>query len=98
MADYENSVFTNLPRRRRGADDNDNTRSRFREVLGMYVPEGPLPPRPHVSGKGGPSINQGTAPPVVTSVWSAADAAANSMTLSNGGLTVANGTQRGWVA
>ena len=70
-------------------DFSDNTRSRFREVLGMYVPEGPLPPRPERgSGKGGPSINQTPAPPVVTSVWSASDAAANAMTLSNGGLTV----------
>ena len=54
----------------------------------MYEPEGPLPPRPHRSGVGGPSINQGGAPPPVTSVWSASDAAANGMTLSNGGLTV----------
>ena len=54
----------------------------------MYVPEGPLSPRPERSGKGGTSINQGAAPPPVTSVWSAADAAANGMTLSNGGLTV----------
>ena len=61
MADYENSIFNNLPRRKRRLDD-DNTRSRFREALGMYEPEGPLPPRPHRSGVGGPSINQGTAP------------------------------------
>ena len=31
-------------------------------------------------------------PPPVTSVWSASDAAANGMTLSNGGLTVTNPT------
>jgi hypothetical protein len=179
MADYENSIFNNLPRRKRRLDDDDNTRSRFREALGMYEPEGPLPPRPHRSGVGGPSINQtpsGAPPPVntvapaasgtttigstlsctpgtwtnaptsyayqwlrggtnisgatastyvtvtadggasvsctvtatntagsasatsnalsiaaaATSVWSASDAAANSLTLSNGGLTVAS--------
>ena len=88
MSDYENSIFNNLPRRKRRLDDDDNTRSRFREALGMYEPEGPLPPRPRPSGVGGPSINQGGAPPPVTSVWSASDAAANGMTLSNGGLTV----------
>ena len=87
MADYEDGIFSNLPQRRRRADA-DNTRSFFREALGMYVPEGPLPPRPERSGKGGPSINQGAAPPPVTSVWSSSDAAANGMTLSNGGLTV----------
>ena len=87
MSDYENSIFNNLPRRKRRLDDDDNTRSRFREALGMYEPEGPLPPRPRPSGVGGPSINQGTGTPSVTSVWSAADAAANGMTLSNGGLT-----------
>ena len=29
----------------------------------MYVPEGPLPPRPHSSGKGGPSLGVSNAPP-----------------------------------
>ena len=38
-----------------------------------------------ISGWGG---SGGGGPPPVTSVWSAADAAANGMTLSNGGLTV----------
>ena len=38
-----------------------------------------------ISGWGG---SGGSGPPPVTSVWSAADATANSMTLSNGGLTV----------
>ena len=33
----------------------------------MYVPEGPLPPRPERSGKGGPSINQGGSTPPVLS-------------------------------
>ena len=89
MADYENSIFNNLPRRRQGAGVLDDERPSWREVLSMRnFDEGPLPPRPHVSGKGGPSINQGSKPPVVTSVWSASDAAANAMTLSNGGLTV----------
>ena len=40
-----------------------------------------------ISGWGGSS---GGGPPPVTSVWSAADAAANGMTLSNSGLTVAH--------
>ena len=40
-----------------------------------------------ISGWGG---SGGGGPPPVTSVWSAADAAANGMTLSNGGLTVAS--------
>ena len=63
MADYEDGIFSNLPQRRRRADD-DNTRSFFREALGMYVPEGPLPPRSHPSGKGGPSLGVSNAPPV----------------------------------
>ena len=62
MADYEDGIFSNLPQRKRRADD-DNTRSFFREAIGMYVPEGPLPPRPHVSGKGGPSLGVSNAPP-----------------------------------
>ena len=66
MADYEDGIFSNLPQRKRRADA-DNTRSFFREALGMYVPEGPLPPRPHASGKGGPSINQGGSTPPVLS-------------------------------
>ena len=88
MADTGDDIFNNLPRRRKRAVEDDDARSFFRERRGVYVPEGPLPPRPHQSGKGGPSINQGAGPPPVTSVWSAADAAANAMTLSNGGLTV----------
>ena len=32
----------------------------------MYVPEGPLPPRPHASGKGGPSLGATNSPPVGT--------------------------------
>ena len=52
MADHEDGIFSNLPQRRRRLADDDNTRSFFREALGMYVPEGPLPPRPHQSGKG----------------------------------------------
>ena len=38
----------------------------------------------------------GTAPPPTTSVWSAADAAANGMTLSNGGLTVTPSGSADW--
>jgi hypothetical protein len=99
MADSENSIFGNLPGRKLRLDDDDNTRSRFREVLGMYVPEGPLPPRPERgSGKGGPSINQTPAPPVITSVWSASDAAAGGMTLTNGGSTVTPGGKTAWWA
>ena len=69
MADYEDGIFSNLPQRRRRpvgdrfSADGDNTRSFFREALGMYVPEGPLPPRPHPSGKGGPPVNQGGSTP-----------------------------------
>ena len=63
MGEYEDSVFNNLPRRRRRLED-DNTRSGFREALGMYVPEGPLPPRPHPSGKGGPSLGTSNSPPI----------------------------------
>ena len=102
MAEYEDGIFSNLPQRRRRpvgdrfSADADNTRSFFREALGMYVPEGPLPPRPERSGKGGPSINQGAAPPPVTSVWSAADATANGMTLTNGGLTVTPSGAASW--
>ena len=94
MRDDDVSIFSNLPRRKRrldpdGYDDEDANRRRIRSELGMRnFEEGPLPPRPHRSGKGGPSINQGAAG-VVSSVWSASDAAANAMTLSNGGLTVA---------
>lgn len=89
MTDYEDGIFSNLPQRRGRAGDDNSARSFFRELRGMYVPEGPLPPRPERgSGKGGPSINQTPAPPVVSSVWSASDAAANAMTLTNGGLTV----------
>ena len=70
MAEYEDGIFSNLPQRRGRAGDDNSARSFFRELRG-YVPEGPLPPRPEHSGKGGPSINQGAAPPPVTSVWSA---------------------------
>jgi hypothetical protein len=84
----EFGIFGNLPRRRR-RDDDDERSGRVRGLLTMlnFVPEGPMRPRP--SGVGGPSVGQGApTPPPVTSVWSAADAAANGMTLSNGGLTV----------
>ena len=96
MADAGDDIFNNLPRRRKRAVDDDDARSFFRERRGVYMPEGPLPPRPHASGKGGPSINQGAAPPPVTSVWSATDAAANGMTLSNGGLTVTPSGTANW--
>ena len=61
----------------------------FREIF-TPLREGPLPPRPQPSGKGGPSTNQ--TPPVVASVLSVADASANGMTLTNGGLTVTTTT------
>jgi hypothetical protein len=48
-----------------------------------------------ISGWGG---SGGGGPPPVTSVWSAADATANAMTLSNGGLTVAPGTIPAWTS
>ena len=46
-----------------------------------------------ISGWGG---SGGGGPPPVTSVWSAADAAANGMTLSNGGLTVTPNGPGSW--
>lgn len=88
--------------KRRRLFEEDRGGLAFREVF-TSTPEGPLPPRPHRSGKGGPSINQGGTQPPVTSVWSASDAAANAMTLSNGGLTftnngVVNKTVRGTIS
>jgi hypothetical protein len=93
MPDDELTIFGNLPRRR----GDDERLSRAQALLRMnFVEEGPLPPRPHPSGKGGPSINQTPTPPVVTSVWSASDAAAGGLTLSNGGLTVTQTTAASW--
>ena len=63
MAEYEDGIFSNLPQRRGRAGDDNSARSFFRELRGMYVPEGPLPPRPHSSGKGGPSLGVSNAPP-----------------------------------
>jgi hypothetical protein len=74
-------LFHNLPRLKRVDDERG-----FREVVDLNEPEGPLP-RFVRSSVGGPSVGQTPTPPVVTSVWSASDAAANGMTLSNGGLT-----------
>ena len=62
MADYEDGIFSNLPRLKKRRDDDDRRLSP-RALLAMnFVPEGPLPPRPRPSGKGGPSVNQGTGP------------------------------------
>ena len=67
MADTGDDIFNNLPRRRkRAVEDDDDARSFFRERRGVYVPEGPLPPRPHASGKGGPSLTTSNAPPVLS--------------------------------
>ena len=73
-------------RRRPSLFERDTSGLAFAEV---FTPnrEGPLPPRPKRSGVGG-GIPVKPKPPVVSSVWSASDAAANSMTLTNGGLTV----------
>jgi hypothetical protein len=71
---------------RRLFESEDRSGLVFREILTPNR-EGPLRARP--SSKGGPSINQTPVPPVVISVWSASDAAANDMVLSNDGLTVA---------
>jgi len=69
---------------RRLFESEDRSGFAFREV---FTPnrEGPLRSRPRPSGKGGPSV---IPTPVVSSVWSTSDAAANGMTLTNGGLTV----------
>ena len=66
MADTGDDIFNNLPRRRKRAVEDDDARSFFRERRGVYVPEGPLPPRPHQSGKGGPSLTASNAPPVLS--------------------------------
>ena len=66
MADTGDDIFNNLPRRRKRAVEDDDARSFFRERRGVYVPEGPLPPRPHASGKGGPSLTASNAPPVLS--------------------------------
>ena len=82
MADYENSIFDNLPQRRRGAGVLDDERPSWREVLSMRnFDEGPLPPRPHVSGKGGPSINQTHAPPPGSPVNTVAPVASGTTTV-----------------
>jgi hypothetical protein len=67
--------------------DDDRSGLSFREIF-TPMREGPLPPRPYRSGRGGSSINQSQPPVVTGSVWSAADASTNAMTLSNGGVTV----------
>ena len=82
MADYENSIFNNLPQRRRGAGVLDDERPSWREVLSMRnFDEGPLPPRPHSSGKGGPSINQTPPPPVLSPVNTVAPVASGTTTV-----------------
>ena len=76
--------------KRPGIFDEDTSGFAFREVF-TPLREGPLPrAKPRPSGKGGPSLGFIPLPPPggTKSVWSAADAAANGMTLSNGGLTV----------
>ena len=76
--------------KRPGIFDEDTSGFAFREVF-TPLREGPLPrAKPRPSGKGGPSLGFIPLPPPggTTSVWSAADAAANGMTLSNGGLTL----------
>jgi hypothetical protein len=102
MSEDDFSIFSNLPRRRGERDDDEEQRRRrARAYLNMrnFNQEGPLPPRPHRSAVGGPSINQGVTPPPITSVWSAADAAANGMSISNGGLTVtSNPTGGAWAS
>jgi hypothetical protein len=98
MSEDEGSIFSNLPRPRGQRDDDDaDRRARSRAWMAMRNAnqEGPLRPRP--SGVGGPSIGQGTTP-ATTSVWSAEDAAATGMTLSNGGLTVTDPTGGGWTS
>ena len=81
MADTGDDIFNNLPRRRKRAVDDDDARSFFRERRGVYVPEGPLPPRPHASGKGGPSINQTPPPPVLYPVNTVAPVASGTLTV-----------------
>ena len=80
--------------------DEDTSGSAFREVF-TPLREGPLPrAKPRLSGKGGPSLGFIPLPPPggTKSVWSAADAAAGGMTLTNGGLTVTPGAGGQWNA
>ena len=80
-------------RYRPGIFDEDRSGFAFSEVF-TPTREGPLRPRPGRSGVGGPSLGADGKPIIpgggAHSVWSAADAAANGMTLSNGGLTIAS--------
>ena len=79
--------------KRPGIFDEDTSGFAFREVF-TPLREGPLPrAKPRPSGKGGPSLGFVPLPPPggTKSVWSASDAAANGMTLSNGGLSVTQG-------
>ena len=82
MADTGDDIFNNLPRRRKRAVEDDDARSFFRERRGVYVPEGPLPPRPHASGKGGPSLTTSNAPPVLSASPTIAGSPAVGQTLS----------------
>ena len=70
MADDDLTIFGNLPRRKRrdGYEEEDHARARVRSALSFqnYYREGPLPPRPHPSGRGGSS--PATGPPVSGSV------------------------------
>ena len=81
--------------------DEDRSGFAFREVF-TPLREGPLPPRPgpRPPGKGGSlydlAMGGGKPPGGAKSVWSAADAAANAMTLSNGGLTVTPSATGSW--
>ena len=83
--------------KRRRLFEEDTSGFAFREVF-TPLREGPLPPRrpgePRPPGKGG-SLRE-SRPAVTGSVWSAADASASGMTLSNGGKTVTpSGKSRG---
>lgn len=68
MAEDEGVIFSNLPRRRGERDDDDDERARNRAhwAMRMSNQEGPLPPRPRPSGKGGPSLGASNTPPILS--------------------------------
>jgi hypothetical protein len=85
----KDTIFDNLPPRR-GKRRRDSG-FEFREI---FTRDREVP---HPSGRGGSLYDLAVKPPsIIYSVWSASDAAANAMTLSNGGLTVTPSANAGY--